>query len=145
MEVGYPNIVWKRSLLGFVRMGFRLPCSLKLDGVLKIAGNLRTGATFIQELNKIVEQVCLFSFVGIFATLMPSVGIRSFQADVQIRTRHRPIDFICVYQHTMNSSHDRLRHRQDLWNQLDAYLAQLSRRNVLMVMGDFNCGVRLRD
>ena len=60
---------------------------------------------------------------------------------VQLQFKGRSIDVLGCYQ--FSNTHTKQRHldRQTWWNQLDKCVSDLSRRNLLVVAGDFNCSV----
>ena len=58
---------------------------------------------------------------------------------VQIRTQPRIFDVLVGYQHAMSHANTRLTIRKSWWHQLDQYLSTLPKRNVLLMLGDFNC------
>ena len=60
---------------------------------------------------------------------------------VQLRYRDRHVDVMACYQHTFSQTASRLQERAKWFQQLDKYLGQLSKRNVLMIAGDMNCSL----
>eukprot|EP00435_Cladocopium_sp_Y103_P069083 s935_g32.t1 len=55
--------------------------------------------------------------------------------------QHRNMDVLGVYQFTMAHSKQRLADRARVWQEIDACLHSLPRRNVLLLAGDFNCSL----
>ena len=60
---------------------------------------------------------------------------------VRIHQSARPIDILACYQHVDDGPKKRWNARQQFWTELDTILRQLPNRNLLLVAGDFNCGV----
>eukprot|EP00435_Cladocopium_sp_Y103_P031115 s475_g7.t2 len=60
---------------------------------------------------------------------------------VQLRLSSRCMDVVGVYQHTQAPTKQRRTERALLWQELDACLHHLPRRNVLLLTGDFNCSL----
>ena len=61
---------------------------------------------------------------------------------LRIHGKNRCIDLINVYQYTCIPSH--MDQRQQVWHQLFALLHALSKKNVLVLAGDFNCSTDQR-
>ena len=60
---------------------------------------------------------------------------------VRLFGQSRPIDIVACYQHMDDKSRQRLTLRHRFWSVLDDYIHKLPRRNMLVICGDFNCGV----
>ena len=63
---------------------------------------------------------------------------------VRVRLDTYALDILGVYQHawTADSSKLVLDKRSTIWNKLSCYLGRLPVRNQLLLLGDFNCGLR---
>ena len=60
---------------------------------------------------------------------------------VQMRFSQRCMDILACYQYTAQPDASRLTARRHWWDLLDRTLQSLPRRNVLVVLGDFNCAI----
>ena len=60
---------------------------------------------------------------------------------VRIHQHTRPIDILACYQFVDDGPKKHWNHRQQFWQQLDNVLHKLPNRNMLILAGDFNCGV----
>ena len=58
---------------------------------------------------------------------------------LQLRFSTRHVDLVAGYQYTNSTQHRKLALRHTWWNSLDQYLKLLSKRNTLLLVGDFNC------
>ena len=58
---------------------------------------------------------------------------------IQLRLPQRPLDLVLCYQHVYNSNRDCLPKRRTFWNKLTDVLQQLPQRQILALVGDFNC------
>lgn len=59
----------------------------------------------------------------------------------RLHLQPRPVDIIGIYQHPWNSSIVQKSRRKQLWTSFGRTLQELPNRNVLCVMGDFNCSL----
>ena len=58
---------------------------------------------------------------------------------LQLRLKPRPFDILAGYQHAMSHATPKMKLRHTWWQALDKYLGHLPKRNVLLLIGDFNC------
>ena len=60
---------------------------------------------------------------------------------VRLMKSNRNVDILGCYQHTWSRDATVLQRRLQWWSSLDSALHKLPQRNVLMLIGDFNCGL----
>ena len=60
---------------------------------------------------------------------------------VRVEQEHHSLDILGVYQHALHleAGKNNLPQRQKVWDKLGALLHNLSRRNMLVLLGDYNC------
>ncbi len=84
----------------------------------------------------------------LLATRLCRAGQIAWQEVVPGRVVHcrlhltlRPVDFIGVYQHPLNTSALQKARRKQVWTSLQQLLTVLPHRNTLCLLGDFNCSL----
>ena len=60
---------------------------------------------------------------------------------IQLQFKHRSIDILGCYQYSNAHTKQRQLERKQWWSALDQYMQTLSRRNLTILAGDFNCSI----
>ena len=60
---------------------------------------------------------------------------------IQLRFPARHVDILAGYQYTNSHQNRKHAYRSSWWHSLDQYLTTLSKRNILLLAGDFNCSL----
>ena len=61
---------------------------------------------------------------------------------LRIQFQHRAIDILGCYQFAQNGTSQRMAQRKVFWDSLHAYVHKIPNRNMMVVLGDFNCSLR---